>query len=189
LQGYVEVAKRLIKHDADVDALDHYLDTPLLVATKARQGGVARVLLEAGANMWHKDLIGGYAFVYPQLEKHTELINMYLEFADLQKQQYEQLVAAGEIVVGQHLEQFSAAPSPQSQAAGVFDQRDHDLGEMAIVVDAEHERHHKEVSNQHNRLGKQEKAELEEGERATRPAPRPTLSATELLEEDRRRLT
>eukprot|EP01063_Lacrimia_lanifica_P024616 TRINITY_DN32489_c0_g1_i1.p1 TRINITY_DN32489_c0_g1~~TRINITY_DN32489_c0_g1_i1.p1 ORF type:complete len:266 (+),score=111.46 TRINITY_DN32489_c0_g1_i1:52-798(+) len=49
--GLVEIAKLLVAHGADVDALDFFLETPLHDASRGGQYHVALFLVNAGANI------------------------------------------------------------------------------------------------------------------------------------------
>lgn len=49
--GAEPIAKQLIKARADVDAVDMRGDTPVLVATRMREAGMLKLLLEAGADV------------------------------------------------------------------------------------------------------------------------------------------
>ena len=66
---------------ADVEVRDGDRRTPLLLATRADQVAIARVLLEAGADPDAKDAIRDSAFLYAGAEGRTEILRMILEAA------------------------------------------------------------------------------------------------------------
>jgi len=69
--GDVDGVRRAVADGADVEVRDGDRRTPLLLATRAGQVAIARVLLDAGADPDAKDAIHDSAFLYAWAEGRT----------------------------------------------------------------------------------------------------------------------
>jgi ankyrin repeat protein len=77
-EGDLPAARRALRDRADLEARNHDRQTPLIVATKARQTKVALLLLEAGADPDAKDALQDSAFLYAGAEGYDEILRATL---------------------------------------------------------------------------------------------------------------
>jgi ankyrin repeat protein len=76
--GDLAAARRALRDKADLEARNADRQTPLIVATKAKQTEVAVLLLEAGADPDAKDKISDSAFLYAGAEGYNEILRATL---------------------------------------------------------------------------------------------------------------
>ena len=79
LVKYGHPLEALLQHWAPVDARNHYLETPLLVAAKAGNVLASKQLIEAGANIALQDIDGNNALDIAQATSNDELAAWLLE--------------------------------------------------------------------------------------------------------------
>ncbi|HEY5785807.1 MAG TPA: ankyrin repeat domain-containing protein [Microlunatus sp.] len=76
--GDVAAARRALRDKAEVEARNDDRQTPLVVATKAKQTKLAVLLLEAGADPDAKDDMADSAFLYAGAEGYNEILRATL---------------------------------------------------------------------------------------------------------------
>lgn len=76
--GNLPVARQALRDKADVEARNEDRQTPLVVATKAKQTEVAILLLEAGADPDAKDTLSDSAFLYAGAEGYGDILRATL---------------------------------------------------------------------------------------------------------------
>ena len=76
--GDLRAARSAVQDKADLEARNEDRQTPLVVATKAKQTEVAVLLLEAGADPDAKDEMSDSAFLYAGAEGYNEILRATL---------------------------------------------------------------------------------------------------------------
>ena len=75
-KGYAVIAKLLIDHKADVNAVSHNKATALIYAATFAQAEIAQLLIESGADITHKDAKGNTAFDHAKMQGATKLMEI-----------------------------------------------------------------------------------------------------------------
>lgn len=76
----MEVAKCLLKHGANIDAMDEHSDTPLLVAAAAEHKPMVQFLISKGASVEMKNIDGvGFHDLLPDFKASKTMDDAYLK--------------------------------------------------------------------------------------------------------------
>ena len=79
-RGYIDIVNLLLKEGADVNAQMHDKRTALMLATAdSHSSELTRVLLQAGAEINHKDIYGYTPLIYTSALGYIEIVKVLLE--------------------------------------------------------------------------------------------------------------